>query len=105
MMVVSHTRCFMVRVDGVTHEIDRAELINVWSVPPGSPTNPDGDTARVVLLCQTEPERTSWQWLFVDPRTIVNTPDGAGVDCMTCLVRGAAVPSRPRNLFSYGRLL
>ncbi len=79
--------CFVVRIGGVSHAIDRAELINVWAAPSGAPTNADGDTARVVLSCQTNPER--WSWLFVDPRTIVNSPDGAGIDCMTCLVRRA----------------
>lgn len=70
-MAASNTRRLVVRVDGVSHEIARAE------------TDPDGNTAHVILLCSMK--RAS----FVDPRMIVNVPDGAGIDCMTCLVRRA----------------
>jgi hypothetical protein len=87
-MAVSSTRRLVVRVEGVSHEIARAELIDVrlcYQGSGGPPTDFDGNTARVFLLCAMGRDL----YKYVDPRTIVNVPDGAGIDCMTCLVRKA----------------
>ena len=86
-MAVSSTRRLVVRVEGVSHEIARAELVGVRLlgrvVSPES-IDSNGVTVRVVLLCSMDSDP-----LYIHPRTVVNVPDGAGIDCMTCLVRKA----------------
>lgn len=86
-MAVSSTRRLVVCVDGVSHEIARVELIDVRllrRVTPQPPTDSNGNTARVVLLCAMDCDPS-----FIDPCMIANVPDGTGIDCMTCLVRKA----------------
>lgn len=88
-MAVSSTRRLVVRVEGVSHEIARVELIDVRLLrraTPQPPTDFNGNTARVVLLCA---KGNTDDPSFIDPCTIANVADGTGIDCMTCLVRKA----------------
>lgn len=95
-MAVSSTRRLVVRVDGVSHEIARVELVDARgvSLQPPPPVDPGGNTARVVLLCAPDLEGFRSgdiviydRFVWVAPDTIMNVPDGTGIDCMTCLVR------------------
>ena len=86
-MAVSSTCRLVVRVDGVSHEIARAELVGVrllGQILPPESVDSGGVTVRVVLLCSMDGDPS-----YVHPRTVENVPNGSGIDCMTCLVRKA----------------
>lgn len=83
----------VVCLDGVTHEVFRAELVDCQPVLAGfeSRIRADGCSAQIVLMCKLLGGELGIRRQFVHPDSIVHESNETCVDCMTCLVRRAGM--------------